>query len=61
MYGRRFLRARKYDTKQAKKMLNDCQEWRRSVEGVGIDKLYQEIDPFDVSHWPMRSLFDVPA
>ena len=47
---RRFLRARKYDIKQAKGMLRDCQEWRRTVEGVGIDELYQEIDPFDVSY-----------
>ncbi len=31
-------------------MLSDCQEWRKSVEGVGVDELYQEIDPFDVSH-----------
>ncbi|KAF8727618.1 hypothetical protein AX14_007202 [Amanita brunnescens Koide BX004] len=56
----RFLRARKYDIKQAKKMMNDCQEWRRTVEGAGIDKLYQEIDPFDYPErqavfecWPM--------
>jgi len=56
----RFLRARKHDAKQAKKMLSDCQEWRKSVEGVGVDELYQEIDPFDYPErqavfecWPM--------
>ena len=40
-------------------MLSDCQEWRKTVEGVGIDKLYQEIDPFDVSHWLVHSLIDM--
>lgn len=29
-------------------MWNNCQEWRRTVEGRGIDELYREIDPFDV-------------
>jgi hypothetical protein len=29
-------------------MIQDCQEWRRTVEGVGIDELYRRIDPFDV-------------
>jgi hypothetical protein len=28
-------------------MIKDCQEWRETVEGVGIDKLYSQIDPFD--------------
>lgn len=46
---RRFLRARKFDLVQSKKMIRDCQEWRRTVEGVGIDELYRRIDPFDVS------------
>lgn len=46
---RRFLRARKFDITQSKKMIKDCQEWRRTVEGVGIDELYRRIDPFDVS------------
>ena len=31
-------------------MFKDCQEWRKTVEGVGIDELYKRIDPFDVSH-----------
>ncbi|KAJ8509524.1 hypothetical protein ONZ45_g8313 [Pleurotus djamor] len=43
----RFLRARKFNVKAAKKMLQDCQEWRKTVEGVGIDELYKSIDPFD--------------
>jgi len=56
----RFLRARKYDLKQAMKMLYECQQWRGKVEGVGIDQLYKEIDPFDFPErqsvfecWPM--------
>lgn len=44
----RFLRARKFNVKLAKKMLQDCQQWRKTVEGVGIDELYRRIDPFDV-------------
>jgi hypothetical protein len=46
---RRFLRARKFNFAQTKTMIQDCQEWRRTVEGVGIDELYKRIDPFDVS------------
>ncbi|KAF5382552.1 hypothetical protein D9615_002843 [Tricholomella constricta] len=56
----RFLRARKFDLKAAKKMIKDCQDWRRTVEGVGIDELYRRIDPFDYPEreavfdcWPM--------
>ncbi|KAF8895522.1 CRAL-TRIO domain-containing protein [Infundibulicybe gibba] len=56
----RFLRARKFDLLQAKKMITDCQEWRKTVEGVGIDELYRTIDPFDYPErkavfdcWPM--------
>ena len=30
-------------------MFKDCQQWRKTVEGVGIDELYRRIDPFDVS------------
>ena len=30
-------------------MLSNCQKWRQTVEGVGLDALYDEIDPFDVS------------
>lgn len=29
-------------------MFEDCQNWRKSVEGVGIDELYTRIDPWDV-------------
>ena len=29
-------------------MLRNCQEWRKTVEGVGIDELYKNIDPWDV-------------
>ncbi|KAF7973729.1 hypothetical protein HWV62_14294 [Athelia sp. TMB] len=46
---KRFLRARKYNLRDAKKMWSDCQHWRNTVEGVGIDELYQTLDPFDVS------------
>ena len=46
---RRFLRARRFDLIQSKKMFHDCQQWRKTVEGVGIDELYRRIDPFDVS------------
>jgi len=46
----RFLRARKFNLKDAKKMFADCQEWRKSVEGIGIDELYRTLDPFDVSY-----------
>ncbi|KAF8158167.1 CRAL-TRIO domain-containing protein [Crassisporium funariophilum] len=56
----RFLRARKFDLAQSKKMLKDCQHWRKTVEGVGIDELYRRIDPFDYPEreavfdcWPM--------
>ncbi|KAL0069762.1 hypothetical protein AAF712_003031 [Marasmius tenuissimus] len=57
---KRFLRARKYDLVQAKKMFRDAQHWRQTVEGVGIDELYKQIDPFDYPErkdvfecWPM--------
>jgi hypothetical protein len=45
----RFLRARKLNLRDAKKMFADCQEWRKTVESVGIDELYRNLDPFDVS------------
>ncbi|KAF9267444.1 CRAL/TRIO domain-containing protein [Marasmius fiardii PR-910] len=44
---KRFLRARSYDLIQSKKMFRDAQHWRKTVEGVGIDELYKQIDPFD--------------
>jgi hypothetical protein len=30
-------------------MFTECQQWRKTVEGVGVDRIYQEIDPWDVS------------
>ena len=30
-------------------MWKNSHQWRATVEGVGIDELYKEIDPFDVS------------
>lgn len=47
--SRRFLRARKFDLEQSKKMFRDCQHWRKTVSGIGIDELYKRLDPFDVS------------
>jgi len=47
----RFLRARKFNLKDAKKMFMDCQEWRKTAEGIGIDELYRTLDPLDVSHY----------
>ncbi|CAA7261570.1 unnamed protein product [Cyclocybe aegerita] len=56
----RFLRARKFDLAQSKKMFVDCQHWRKTVEGMGLDELYKRIDPFDYPErevvfdcWPM--------
>lgn len=55
----RFLRARKLEIEDAKKMLTNCQKWRTSVEDVGMDALYDEVDPLDypdrrtvTKHWP---------
>ncbi|KAI6128812.1 CRAL-TRIO domain-containing protein [Pisolithus croceorrhizus] len=45
----RFLRARKFDLNEAKKMIKDAQHWRRTVAGVGVDELYNRLDIFDVS------------
>ncbi|KAF9267442.1 CRAL/TRIO domain-containing protein [Marasmius fiardii PR-910] len=57
---KRFLRARNYDLVQAKTMFRDAQHWRKTVEGIGIDELYKQIDPFDYPErkevfecWPM--------
>ncbi|PPQ65388.1 LOW QUALITY PROTEIN: hypothetical protein CVT26_000013 [Gymnopilus dilepis] len=56
----RFLRARKFDLEQSKKMFRDCQHWRKTVSGIGIDELYKRLDPFDYPErevvsesWPM--------
>jgi len=56
----RFLRARKFDLKNAKIMFEKCQHWRKNVEGVGLDALYEETDPFDYperntvfKYWPL--------
>lgn len=56
----RFLRARKFDLGKSQQMFRDCQKWRKTVEGVGIDDLYRRIDPFDFPErdaifecWPM--------
>ncbi|KAH7928390.1 CRAL/TRIO domain-containing protein [Leucogyrophana mollusca] len=43
----RFLRARKFDLNESKKMIQNCQHWRQTVGGVGIDQLYQNLDPYD--------------
>ena len=48
-YCRRFLRARKFNLKNTKIMLKNCIDWRKTVQGVGIDELYRKIDPYDVS------------
>ncbi|OCH91865.1 CRAL/TRIO domain-containing protein, partial [Obba rivulosa] len=44
---RRFLRARGFNLEKAIQMWRNCQNWRKTVEGVGIDELYRRIDPFD--------------
>ncbi|KAF9013292.1 CRAL-TRIO domain-containing protein [Cyathus striatus] len=56
----RFLRARKFDLVQSKKMFEECQEWRKTVEGVGMDELYRQMDWLDYPEreavlecWPM--------
>jgi len=51
---RRFLKARGYNASQAKQMILDCIQWRRTVEDVGIEELYRSIDPFDVRSAPSR-------
>ncbi|OSX59816.1 hypothetical protein POSPLADRAFT_1059109 [Postia placenta MAD-698-R-SB12] len=43
----RFLRARQFDLKTATTMWANCQHWRKTVEGVGIDELYRNLDPYD--------------
>ncbi|EGG07732.1 uncharacterized protein MELLADRAFT_28365, partial [Melampsora larici-populina 98AG31] len=56
----RFLRARKFNLIQSKRMITQCLQWRHQVEGIGIDELYRDMDPFNFSqkehvfkHWPM--------
>ncbi|KAJ6584960.1 CRAL-TRIO domain-containing protein [Mycena capillaripes] len=52
----RFLRARKFNLVQAKTMIINAQNWRKTVNGAGLDKLYSEMDPFD---YPERqAVFD---
>ncbi|KAF8133658.1 CRAL-TRIO domain-containing protein [Boletus edulis] len=43
----RFLRARKFNLNESKKMIKNCQHWRKTVSGIGIDELYNKMDPFD--------------
>ncbi|CAK5284211.1 unnamed protein product [Mycena citricolor] len=52
-FRRRFLRARNFNIAQSKPMLANAQNWRKTVEGVGIDALYEETDPFD---YPEREI-----
>ena len=49
---RRFLKARGYNASQAKQMILECIQWRRTVEDVGIEELYRSIDPFNVRSAP---------
>ncbi|KAH9840527.1 CRAL-TRIO domain-containing protein [Rhodofomes roseus] len=56
----RFLRARGYDVKASVEMWAKCQEWRKTMDGVGIDELYTKMDAYDFperrevfEYWPM--------
>ncbi|KAF8967167.1 CRAL-TRIO domain-containing protein [Flammula alnicola] len=56
----RFLRARHFDLAQSKKMFKECQHWRKTVGGIGLDEMYKNTDPFDYPEreavfdcWPM--------
>ncbi|KAG2010180.1 SEC14 cytosolic factor [Coprinopsis cinerea AmutBmut pab1-1] len=56
----RFLRARRYNIQLAKTQFRECQEWRQTVQGIGIDELYRRVDPFNYPErdvifqsWPM--------
>ncbi|KAK7048347.1 CRAL-TRIO domain-containing protein [Favolaschia claudopus] len=52
----RFLRARKFNLAHAKTMFVNAQNWRKTVNGTGLDQLYSEMDPFD---YPEReAVFD---
>lgn len=46
----RFLRARKFNPDEAKTMMMKCQHWRQTVSEIGIDEMYNRMDPFDVSN-----------
>lgn len=48
LYYSRFLRARKFNLSESKTMLQNCQHWRKTVGGDGIDALYNRLDPYDV-------------
>lgn len=50
MYSSRFLRARKFNLNETKRMVKNCQHWRQTVSGIGIDELNNRMDPFDVSN-----------
>ena len=45
---RRFLRARKFNVKNAKTMVVNCIKWRETARGIGIDELYRRTDPYGV-------------
>ncbi|KAF9077661.1 CRAL-TRIO domain-containing protein [Rhodocollybia butyracea] len=54
---KRFLRARKFSIKDAKRMFIEAQDWRKQVN---LDELYSKTDPFDYPEreavfgcWPM--------
>ncbi|EFP89026.2 uncharacterized protein PGTG_14867, partial [Puccinia graminis f. sp. tritici CRL 75-36-700-3] len=56
----RFLKARKFDLQASKRMITQCLQWRHQFEGIGIDGLYEELDPFDFpnrdqvfKYWPI--------
>lgn len=56
----RFLRARKFNLQASKRMITQCLQWRHQFEGIGIDGLYGQIDPFDFpnrdkvfKYWPI--------
>jgi len=56
----RFLKARKFNLLASKRMITQCLQWRHQFEGIGIDGLYQQIDPFDFpnrdqvfQYWPI--------
>ena len=41
-------------------MLKNCQHWRQSVSGIGIDELNNKMDPFDVSDLVCEALVILP-